>query len=252
MTNASSVDKQRQNALMRLVDIAEKKELFRPQSVDRLTEALSDDEDIKLFLTVSEEPVAELLALAESQDSWRSHPERWALITIVLQSLLRPETEPSVKDSDEEESVEEDEDEGGSESRAMRKVTHTLSKNFTYWPQITLIVTNKIKNSRITSYHYNRTVVTLGKVKSGWFRFKGFLQSLLDLVGLSLKLWRKVMRKWAAVNVVTRVVGTLLTAVLAVLAYFLLPLMRWLTNPLQKFLRWFSREFEVDVEDIEE
>ena len=240
-------------AVDKLIELAQRDELFVPDARLSLTESLSTDEDIRRLVSQCPALHEAIADHARTSESWEQQPERWLVLLLVMEGMRTPlageatgrEAEP---EEHEEETDEEDEDadDDGGEQKLMRKAIALLGKEFTYVDQLVLMFNNVIDRSPIAARNYQRSRFAVGKARQGWGKVKDWLRKIADVVGLALRLWHRLMRRSPLIDVPTRIIGTVVILVALAVLYLVMPLWRLVRNPYRRLLRWLGREINLE------
>ncbi len=174
---------------------------------------------------------------------------------MVHQTKSGKEEEEEEEEGGEEDAVDADAEEGPEEEEdgSSTKIINYLTKSYTYKTEITNIYNEfRSKNERADKIH-NTTMVTKQKVDEKWEAAKERIKGALSMFGIegAFVFLDAMAKKSFWLRHTFKVFGTTILPVLAIISLIIWAY-RASANPLQKILKWLSKEFDLKLPAEEE
>lgn len=190
---------------------------------------------------------SELINEIKTHHSYQHKNREWAVIYQILQKLAA-QLEHSIKSDqendenhDEDQSVSADEDNNAGDTD-IKKLIESMTERFTYVPQIKSFLKSSLEENPKLNIHYSFAKSAHSKFKIILAKLKNRIRELSAFLGIDciFMLLAKIMDKSKLFDILMKVIGTILSAGLAIIA-LLLTFLRWLQNPIEKTLKSLAK-----------
>jgi len=169
------------------------------------------------------------------------------LILVQHDDILKEKSEES-----EEEDTDGDTDDAGEDSNAEKAgaLVKGLKEDFTFIPLIQEKVFIALDSNKSTRYFLHQAVELGNYFSIKFTQLKQYIKKILKYFGIEEIFLRiaKLMQVNRFFHYSVKIIGTLFVPAIMLLIVFI-AIFRWTTNPIQKTLKWLSREFDIKLPD---
>lgn len=226
--------------------------LFSPSAQKRLEARLKKMSGIELVLAGEQSPRRKITRVASKSETWKKFPNKWSLILLSIDKIHLELQSLRAVDADENDDIEEENiDENATEDLDadnerevdVKELAQKLKGRFTYIDKLSITFNNSVENNTVIAKNYKSTITIYQRIVSFWERVKIAIRKTSEFLGIDgfFVILARLMDRFLILDILVRIVGTVIVLLILCLVVIILPITRFLANPIQRTLNFFAK-----------